>query len=103
AWVDHFESWRRDLTRREDAADIRVALEVGAALIDAAAGRARPSDGAILAEWSADLRRAAADVADAGAGANAGAGTIAGVDTKTGAGAAANAKSRKAMALDAAR
>ncbi|MGB6308180.1 MAG: maltotransferase domain-containing protein, partial [Steroidobacteraceae bacterium] len=35
AWVDPFESWRRELDRREDPADIRVALQVGAALIDA--------------------------------------------------------------------
>ena len=29
AWVDHFESWRRELERRTDPADIRVALQVG--------------------------------------------------------------------------
>src|SRR6185437_11173302 len=87
AWVDHFESWRHDLARREDAADIRVALQAGAALIDAAAGRARPSDGAILAEWSAELRRAAADDTAADAGADA----------------IADAQAGKALALDAAR
>src|ERR1700722_12842731 len=53
AWVDPFESWRRELERRDDPADIRGALEVGAALIDEAAGRATGSDAAILAEWSA--------------------------------------------------
>ena len=53
AWVDHFESWRREFERREDKADIRVALEVGAALIDEAAARAAAGgDAAILAEWS---------------------------------------------------
>jgi starch synthase (maltosyl-transferring) len=78
AWVDHFESWRRELERREIQADIRVALEVGSALIDEAAGRATGSDAAILAEWSAQLRAAAAD---------------AGVD----------GGEQKAMALDAAR
>jgi starch synthase (maltosyl-transferring) len=79
AWVDPFESWRRELERREDAADIRVALGVGGALIDEAAARARaahvtvpadaavpteaaqPVDAAILAEWSAQLRHAAQD------------------------------------------
>jgi len=61
AWVDHFESWRRELGRREIQADIRVALQVGSALIDEAAGRASGSDAAILAEWSAQLRAAAAD------------------------------------------
>jgi len=78
AWVDHFESWRHELERREIEADIRVAMLVGAALIDEAAGRAAGSDAAILVEWSAQLRAAAAD---------------AGVD----------AAAQKAMALDAAR
>jgi starch synthase (maltosyl-transferring) len=66
AWVDHFESWRAELERREDKNDIRVALEVGATLIDEAAARAAGSDAAILTEWSAQLRdgltEAAADV-----------------------------------------
>jgi starch synthase (maltosyl-transferring) len=56
AWVDHFESWRREFERREDAADIRLALQAGAALIDEAAARADGSDRAILAEWSSRLR-----------------------------------------------
>jgi starch synthase (maltosyl-transferring) len=60
AWVDHFESWRHELERRDDAADIRMALQVGAALIDAAATRAAGGDAAILAEWSAQLRAAGA-------------------------------------------
>ena len=67
AWVDHFESWRSEFARREDSGDIRVALEVGAALVDEAAGRAAGSDAAILTEWSSQLRdslrQAAADVA----------------------------------------
>src|SRR6202011_531576 len=78
AWVDHFESWRHELERREIEADIRAALQVGSALIDEAARRATGSDAAILAEWSAQLRAAAAD---------------AGVD----------GGAQKAMALDAAR
>ena len=78
AWVDHFESWRHELERREIQADIRVALQVGSALIDEAAGRASGGDAAILAEWSAQLRAAAAD---------------AGLD----------GDAQKAMALDAAR
>jgi starch synthase (maltosyl-transferring) len=68
AWVDHFESWRHELERREIQADIRVALQVGSALIDEAARRAAGSDAAILAEWSAQLRAAAADAGvDSGA------------------------------------
>jgi len=68
AWVDHFESWRSEFERREDKSDIRVALEVGAALINESAARAKGSDAAILADWSGQLRRllkdAAADAAD---------------------------------------
>jgi len=68
AWVDHFESWRRELERRDDAADIAVALQVGGEIIDQAAAGASGSDAAILGEWSAQLRAAAADPgADPGA------------------------------------
>ena len=56
AWVDHFESWRREFERREDRSDIRLAVETGAALIDEAATRAAGSDAAILSEWSSQLR-----------------------------------------------
>jgi starch synthase (maltosyl-transferring) len=62
AWVDHFESWRRELERREDRADIRTALEVGGALIDDAGRRAQGGDAQVLAEWSAQLRAAAGDL-----------------------------------------
>ncbi len=56
AWVDHFESWRREFERREDGSDIRLAVEVGAALIDEAAARAAGSEAAILTDWSLQLR-----------------------------------------------
>jgi starch synthase (maltosyl-transferring) len=56
AWVDHFESWRGELARREDSADIAVAIQVGAGLIDEAAARASGSDAAILTEWAGQLR-----------------------------------------------
>src|ERR1700722_15317157 len=46
AWVDHFESWRSELERRTDVADIRIALQAGADLIDAAAARAAGDDAA---------------------------------------------------------
>jgi starch synthase (maltosyl-transferring) len=78
AWVDHFESWRRELQRRDDAGDIRVALQVGAQLIDESAARAGGSDAVILQEWAGQLRLAANDPA---------------TDTS----------SQKALALDAAR
>jgi starch synthase (maltosyl-transferring) len=61
AWVDPFESWRHELERRDDRADIRVALQVGGALIDEAAARASGGDAAILAEWSAQMRALGAD------------------------------------------
>jgi starch synthase (maltosyl-transferring) len=68
AWVDHLESWRHELERRDDEADIRTALQTGAALVEAATARAQGSDAALLGEWSAQLRAAAndenADIAD---------------------------------------
>jgi starch synthase (maltosyl-transferring) len=62
AWVDHFASWRSELERRTEVADIRIALQVGAGLVDAAAVRAGPDDAANLSNWAALLRATAADV-----------------------------------------
>ena len=56
AWVDHFETWRSELERREERADVLVALLVGSGLIEEAAARAAGSDAAILKEWAARLR-----------------------------------------------
>jgi starch synthase (maltosyl-transferring) len=68
AWVDHFESWRRELESRDDLADIRVALQVGAGFIEAATVRASGSDAAILGDWAEQLRAASASlVAEAAA------------------------------------
>ncbi|HEU4618222.1 MAG TPA: maltotransferase domain-containing protein, partial [Gammaproteobacteria bacterium] len=39
-WIDRFASWRHDFARREDPADVAVALEVGAELVRDAAERA---------------------------------------------------------------
>ena len=61
AWVDGFASWRHDLSRRVDPADIRIAAQAGAMLIDATAVRASAEDRNTLAAWAADLNRAAAD------------------------------------------
>ena len=61
AWVDHFESWRHDLTRRDDLNDIRIALQVGAGLVEAASRRARADDAAALSNWAALLRDTAVD------------------------------------------
>jgi len=64
AWVDHFESWRRELERREDARDIRIALQVGAGLIDEASRRAGAEDATLLAHWASVLRETAGDPAN---------------------------------------
>jgi starch synthase (maltosyl-transferring) len=61
AWVDHFETWRRELMRRDDLGDIKVALEVGAGLIELAAQRAATDDAAALGAWAALLRKSSAD------------------------------------------
>jgi len=56
AWVDRFLSFRHDLARREDPADIELALAAGASLVAAAAGRARDGDAERLAEAARRLR-----------------------------------------------
>ncbi len=61
AWVDHFESWRSELTRREERDDIAVAVLAGSALIEEAAARAAGGDAVMLGEWAAQLRGAADD------------------------------------------
>ena len=58
AWVDHFHTWRDEFSRREDAADLRLAAQVGAGLIEEAAARARGEDAKRLMEWAARLRAA---------------------------------------------
>ena len=60
AWVDHFESWRSELERRDDVSDIRVALQVGSVLVAEAAGRARGGDAVSLNRWASVLRENAA-------------------------------------------
>ena len=50
AWIDTFATWRHKLERRTHRADIELALREGAALVRAAAARARgPERGALLA------------------------------------------------------
>lgn len=56
AWVDRFLTWRHDLTRREDEQDIAIALQVGASLIEAAAGRASGDAAAHLLRIATSLR-----------------------------------------------
>lgn len=56
AWVDGFRSWRAELARRTEEADIRSALLVGAVLARAAASRAEGEDRETLLAWSGRLR-----------------------------------------------
>ncbi|KON80523.1 alpha-1,4-glucan--maltose-1-phosphate maltosyltransferase [Azoarcus sp. PA01] len=59
AWVDAFESWRRDLTRRIELDDIRMAGLIGADLIEETAERATIGDDRErLAGWARRLRDA---------------------------------------------
>jgi starch synthase (maltosyl-transferring) len=60
AWVDHFASWRAELARRDEADDVRTALQLGAALLDALVSHAG-SDAPMLMEWATMLRASAAD------------------------------------------
>jgi starch synthase (maltosyl-transferring) len=61
AWVDHFESWRRELERRDEENDIRVALKTGAGIIEETAQRAGADDGRVLSNWAKLLRETADD------------------------------------------
>ncbi|HET9865962.1 MAG TPA: maltotransferase domain-containing protein, partial [Nitrospira sp.] len=56
-WVDHFETWRRDLVKKLDAGqNLQVDLLIGAKLIDGAVTRASTDDGRKLAAWRQALR-----------------------------------------------
>ncbi len=58
AWVDPFFTWRHDLARRNDPADIALALQVGANLVLETAARAAGAAGARLHEFADALRKA---------------------------------------------
>ena len=60
AWVDPFESWRSEMTRRVDPDDVRIASEVGAAEVAAAAARAEGADRIALQRWATELQASAA-------------------------------------------
>jgi starch synthase (maltosyl-transferring) len=57
AWVDGFLSWRQEFTRRSDAEDIALALQVGALLVAEAAARAVGHNKLQLEEFAEALRR----------------------------------------------
>jgi starch synthase (maltosyl-transferring) len=58
AWVDHFLTWRYDLGRRTDVADIALALRIGSALVKEAAERASGAARTQLEEHAQVLARA---------------------------------------------
>ncbi|HZR97793.1 MAG TPA: alpha-1,4-glucan--maltose-1-phosphate maltosyltransferase [Chloroflexota bacterium] len=61
-WVDHFKTWARDLVKRVDAAqDVSVDLQIGAGLVEAAAGRAAGADAEQLRAFAQALRGGGAD------------------------------------------
>jgi starch synthase (maltosyl-transferring) len=61
AWVDHFETWRRDLVKRRAAGqDLRVELLRGARMVEAAVKRLK-SGGEAFAEWARKLGDDSAD------------------------------------------
>ena len=56
-WVDHFETWRRDLVKKLDAGqNLQVDLLIGATLIESAVSRASADDGRKLTAWRQTLR-----------------------------------------------
>jgi len=57
AWIDRFGSWRRDVAKKSEAAQVtQVDLLVGAALVDEASKRAKEADAAALASKAHELR-----------------------------------------------
>jgi len=52
-WIDHFQTWRRDLLKRLQAEqDVTVDLLIGGQLVDAAAGRAKGADARQFKDWA---------------------------------------------------
>ena len=60
AWVDPFESWRSEMARRVEADDVRIASQVGALEVAAAAERAEGADRQALSRWATELDAVAA-------------------------------------------
>ncbi|MEO8502098.1 MAG: maltotransferase domain-containing protein, partial [Vicinamibacteria bacterium] len=61
AWVDRIESWRSELARRVELADVRQALLLGAIEVEAAAERAGGADRAALRRFAKSLGASAAE------------------------------------------
>jgi starch synthase (maltosyl-transferring) len=61
AWIDHFQSWTRDLGKKFEAAqDLSVDILTGVQLIEAAAARASGKDKSVLTTAAAEIRKLAA-------------------------------------------
>jgi starch synthase (maltosyl-transferring) len=61
-WIDHFETWRRDLEKRISVGqDVSFDLLIGAALIERAAARATGEDAKVLQDWAQRLREKKSD------------------------------------------
>jgi starch synthase (maltosyl-transferring) len=58
AWVDRFASWRHDFARREDPADLALAVLSGAELAEQTASRAAGAEAKRLVDWAKRLRAA---------------------------------------------
>lgn len=57
AWIDRFETWRRDAAKRFEAGDdLFGEFPIGAGLIETAARQAEQTDAEKLRSWAADLR-----------------------------------------------
>jgi starch synthase (maltosyl-transferring) len=56
AWVDPFLSWRNDLAKRNEPADIALALLTGTEIIETIAARARDASARKLREWTKSLK-----------------------------------------------
>ncbi|HKR79602.1 MAG TPA: maltotransferase domain-containing protein, partial [Nitrospira sp.] len=60
-WVDHFATWRRNLTKKVEAGQsVSMELLMGADLVRKAAARAEDQDGPRLKAWATDLSAASA-------------------------------------------
>ena len=57
AWVDHFLTWRRDLTKRHEAGqDLAIEFATGCKFLEQAAAKASGPDAKVLAQWLSRFR-----------------------------------------------
>ena len=68
AWVDHFQTWRKGLIKKIEAGqDVSLELQMGATMIENAAGRASKKDAARLRELASVMTSGEAAVAESAA------------------------------------